>query len=171
MVTREPVFGSDHTTVNVISHQVFGVFGSLPLHKHRWLWVPGCNDMPRSRRDTCSKEEKHSFLPILLSGFNTWISLHVVDDLQLQTCSAQRCRFWVLAQNLIFWSSEWRNYEAKVMLMWTRLIKCSCCADAINVHTFRPLSTYNKQGTTLPKKICFVQEGFFGITKMLFFNF
>lgn len=55
--------------------------------------------------------------------------------------------------------------------MWTRLIKCSCCADATNARTYQPLSTWNKQGTTLPKKICFVQEGFYGITKMLYFNY
>lgn len=34
VVTREPLFGSNNAAVNVISHQVFQMLGSLPLHKH-----------------------------------------------------------------------------------------------------------------------------------------
>lgn len=51
MVAGEPLLGSDHTAIDVVAHQVFGVFGSLPLHKHGRLGVPGGDDLTGSRGD------------------------------------------------------------------------------------------------------------------------
>lgn len=73
VVTGKPVLGSNHATIDVVPHQVLQMFGCLPLHKHGRLGVPGCNYLPGSRRDACSQEKQPSDLPVLFSGFSTWI--------------------------------------------------------------------------------------------------
>lgn len=49
VVAGEPLLRSHHAGVDVISHDVFGVFGRLPLDKDGGLGVPGGNDLTRSR--------------------------------------------------------------------------------------------------------------------------
>lgn len=58
VVTREPLLGSDNAAVDVVSHEVFLMFGRVPLNKHRGLGVSGGNNLTRSRGDTCSGEKK-----------------------------------------------------------------------------------------------------------------
>lgn len=58
VVTGEPLLGSDHTAVDVVSHEVFRMFGSLPLNKHRRLGVSGGNNLTGSRWDACSRKNK-----------------------------------------------------------------------------------------------------------------
>lgn len=60
VVTGEPLLGSGHAAVNVVSYEVLVMFWGLPLHKHRRLGVSGSNDLTRSRGDTCSQEKKSS---------------------------------------------------------------------------------------------------------------
>lgn len=58
VVTGEPLLGSDHAAVDVVAHQVFGTFGSVPLNEHGRLRVPGGDDLTGSRGDACSEERK-----------------------------------------------------------------------------------------------------------------
>lgn len=58
VVTREPLLGSNNAAVDVVSHEVFQMFGRLPLNKHRGLGVSGGDNLTGSRGDACSGEKK-----------------------------------------------------------------------------------------------------------------
>lgn len=66
VVTREPGLGADHGGVHIVTHEVVGVFGSLPLHESRVFGVSGSDHLSWSRWDTCINQ-KHNVktLPIL----------------------------------------------------------------------------------------------------------
>lgn len=68
VVTGKPLFGSDHTSVDVVSHQVFGKFRRLPLQEHRGLGVPAGNNLTGSRGDACSWERSQSLIFVIFQS-------------------------------------------------------------------------------------------------------
>lgn len=57
VVTREPVLGSDHRGINIVAHEVCGMFWSLPLHKSRLFGISGGNHLSWGRRNTCTNQK------------------------------------------------------------------------------------------------------------------
>lgn len=49
VVAGEPLLGADHTSVDVVSHEVLKHFGRVPLDKHRGLGVPGGDNLSWGR--------------------------------------------------------------------------------------------------------------------------
>lgn len=52
VVAWGPGLGSHQRGIYVVPHEVVGVFGGVPLHKHRGLGVPGGNHLTRSGGNT-----------------------------------------------------------------------------------------------------------------------
>lgn len=75
VVTGEPLLGSGHAAVDVVSHEVFGMFGTLPLNKHGRLGVSGGNNLTGSRWDACSRKNKSllNSSNYIISGLSFWL--------------------------------------------------------------------------------------------------